>query len=801
VAVVVGEAAVRIRPEVDAGKFRDEVEGPVGKALEGAGESGALGFATKFAGAFGGALAIGDAFSTALDQAALGDRLSASLGLTTERSAEVGQVAGNLYAHAYGDSLETVNGAVAAVMGSIGGMSDASSADLEAVTGTALNFATAMDVDVASAAKSAGILVKTGLADSATDAFDLLTVAAQEAGPAMVEPVLDAANEYSTNFAAMGYSGEQAMALLVDASAGGEIAVDKVGDAVKEFSIRSTDMSATSVAAYQTLGLNAEDMANRILAGGDSAQTATQQIIAGLQGIQDPATRANTAIALFGSPLEDLGVTQIPAFLDSLSMANGELEGTAGAAAKMGDTLNDNASSNLTSFMRTAQQVFVDVLGGQVIPKVQEFASWIATNLGPAVSSVAGTLNDTLGPAVSAVFGFLSEHTTTVQVLAGVIGGVLVAALGVWAVQSTVAAAANVAAWFAVAVSSTAGGAAAERSALQVVIGWVAAAAAAVVNAAIVVGGWVLMGAQAMLQAARMAAAWFIALGPVGWVIAAIIGLVALVIANWETVKNWTIAAWNAVVGAVVSAWQWVSNAVSAGVSWVVGFVSGLPGMLLGALASLGALLGGLFSSAWQWAAGAVSAGIGNVLSFVGSLPGRILGALSGLGSLLVGLGGDLIRGLVNGISGAASFVGDVAGNIWRAIRGFINSNVIDRLNGLLEFTIAGVHVNPPDIPRLHSGGVFDSGEGEGLALLRDDELVATPEQRRVADDLLRGLLAGDLPTGRRPATGTAAAGVSITKQITQLPGEDGAVLAARVTQGTVWNLNSGITRTVGATA
>jgi hypothetical protein len=59
-----------------------------------------------------------------------------------------------------------------------------------------------------------------------------------------------------------------------------------------------------------------------------------------------------------------------------------------------------------------------------------------------------------------------------------------------------------------------------------------------------VVGGWVLMGLQSLLQAGRMALAWFIAMGPIGWVIAAVIGLVAIVIANWDSIASFTRDLW-----------------------------------------------------------------------------------------------------------------------------------------------------------------------------------------------------------------------------------------------------------------
>jgi len=878
VAVIVGEAAVRIRPDVDAGEFRSEVEKPVGDALEDAGGSGAA----KFTAAFGAALAIGGAFAQSLEQAALGDKLAAQLGLTPAESERVGGIAGDLYANAYGDSLETVNDAVGAVMTSIGGMNTASSADLEAVTANALDFATAMNVDVAGAATSAGILVRTGLADNAENAFDLMTVAAQEAGPAMVQPVLDAVNEYGTNFAAMGFSGEQAMALLVDASEGGEIALDKAGDAVKEFGIRATDLGDTGAQeALKGIGLDGEDMANALLAGGETAQGAFGQIVAGLQGIDDPAAQASAAVALFGTPLEDIGKDKIPGFLDSMSMAGGELENVAGAADRMGGTLNDNASTNLTTFSRGMQQAFVDIVGGQVVPIVEGVTSLVATLFGPALEVVGGIVSGTVIPAIRGMAEWIANNQTPVAIVAGLIAAVFVPGLIAMGIQAGIAKARLVAAWVAQQAAAIAS-VATQSGQIALAIGrYIAMGAQAAATAVRVVAGWVLMGAQSLLAAARMAAAWVIAMGPVGWIIALVVGLVILIAANWQKVKDVTVAVFTAIWEWILGAWEWIKDAVSAGlqaiVTWfmnwtilgiiishwdqivafigqawtaikdavsagltaVVDFLSGLPGRIWGALSSLGAFLWGIASSAWQMFSDAVNAGvwfvigiitglpgqIWGVLSGVGRLlwdiasgafrmfsdavgggvrwvidtvagiPGRILSALAGVGSLLVGLGGDIIRGLVNGISNAAGFVGDVAGNIWRAIKGFVNSNVIDRLNGLLEFTIAGVHVNPPDIPRLHSGGVFDSGRGEGLALLRDDELVATPEQRRVADDLLRGLLAGQLPgatTTRAAAGGTT---VHVTENVYAAPGESAASIAARATQGVVWNLSAGITR------
>jgi tape measure domain-containing protein len=128
-----------------------------------------------------------------------------------------------------------------------------------------------------------------------------------------------------------------------------------------------------------------------------------------------------------------------------------------------------------------------------------------------------------------------------------------------WAVQSTAAVLAGAkqkAVWVGTIIASAASG-----------------AASFAMNAARVVGGWALMGVQSLLHAAKMAAAWFIALGPIGWVIAAVIGLVALIIANWDTVKRVTTEVFTNVSNFLRDAWnnvkKWVSDAINFVVFWV----------------------------------------------------------------------------------------------------------------------------------------------------------------------------------------------------------------------------------------
>ncbi|MEG5754471.1 phage tail tape measure protein, partial [Enterobacter hormaechei] len=87
------------------------------------------------------------------------------------------------------------------------------------------------------------------LAASSDEAMDLIVSGMQRVSAEMRGEMPEILHEYSTHFRNLGFSGAEAMSLLVDMSKQGKFALDKTGDAIKEFSIRGSDMSKNSVAA------------------------------------------------------------------------------------------------------------------------------------------------------------------------------------------------------------------------------------------------------------------------------------------------------------------------------------------------------------------------------------------------------------------------------------------------------------------------------------------------------------------------------------------------------------------------
>lgn len=583
------------------------------------------------------ALGVGAALTESLDTDAAVDRLSASLGATPGEAKRYGKIAGDLYAGAWGDSMADVTGAVEAVSSSISGLGKGRG--LKDATAAALDYVRTFQVDVSRAAQVAGLAVKTGLADNARGAFDLLTAASQRVPKELREDVLDAVEEYGPFFKSIGYDGPAAFGILAAGAARGQYGIDKAGDALKEFTIRATDMSTTSTDAYKAIGLDAQSMSDAILAGGDRAKAATDKIIAGILGIENPTKRANTAIALFGTPLEDLGVRQIPGFLRSLSSASSSLGNVEGASRKAGDTLNDNAKTNLVSFGRQAKQQLVNIVGGQALPALTDLASYVSTNFGPAF--------DTAKAAVKDAVGWLKEHETTSKVLLGIIVG-LTAVTAAHSAVLAVGAAGGMKAW----LTSTRliSGATKVWAAVQ----WA-------MNAALAANPIVLVALALAALAVALVVAWkksdqFRAIVLKAWeaikggVLSAVRAVTKWVGAAWEWIKGATAKTWAGIKAALAAAWAGIKAAFTVGLRLAVALVTGGFGKIKDLASSAMSWVRDKIAAGWTTIKQKFSEGVSSAVAKAKELGTKVKDAITGFVSDMGGIGEDLIRGLIGGI-------------------------------------------------------------------------------------------------------------------------------------------------------
>lgn len=317
------------------------------------------GLATAAAG-IGGAFAVG---MQAIENAQIENKLAAQLGATGPLAQEYGENAARLYRAGLGDSMEDSAEAISAVANSFRTAGFEGEKSMEAIGADAMNFAKIFDTDITEAVHTASQLVTNGIAKDSTEAFDLMTASFQRVPAAMRDELPEILNEYGTHFRGLGFDGEQAFNLLVDAADRGKWALDKTGDSLKEFSIRGSDMSKASTEAYEALGLDAEEMSRKVAIGGAEAQDALQMVSYALLEMEDPAERANTAIALFGTPLEDLAVDQIPEFFSAIAEGSNSMSGFEGSMAEAAETMNSGPGVALESLKRSIMGGLTDAFG------------------------------------------------------------------------------------------------------------------------------------------------------------------------------------------------------------------------------------------------------------------------------------------------------------------------------------------------------------------------------------------------------------------------------------------------------
>lgn len=118
-----------------------------------------------------------------------------------------------------------------------------------------------------------------------------------------------------------------------------------------------------------------------------------------------------------------------------------------------------------------------------------------------------------------------------------------------------------------------------------------------------------------------------------------------------------------------------------------------------------------IFSGAWDRINGIASDAMQAIIDGVAAVPGALLDLVGAFFSAAASLGQSVMDGLVGALSSTAGFAGDVGQAVLQAVKSLINTQVIDRINSALEFSVGlgplgSISINPPDIPHLALGGI-----------------------------------------------------------------------------------------------
>ncbi|WP_432116632.1 phage tail tape measure protein [Streptomyces sp. S1] len=555
-----------------------------------------------------------------LDVEAAGDKLAAQLGAGPAEAAALAQTSASVYQDAWGDSTATVNEAIRGVYKNIGDVSQAEGG-LEGVTKKTLALAEAFDEDLTMATAAAGQLVRTGLAKNVDEALDIITVGLQGAADKSGD-YLETLNEYSTQWRRIGLDGKTATGLLTQALDAGARDADQVADAIGIFGETALKGGKAVDDAYKSIGLSSKTVGALMREGGTSATKAFQMTMDALRGTKDETVRLNAAAALFGDPANIMG-DALYAMDPASAAAAGGMDKAAGATDRLASTLSSNGTHALEKFKRGVMAKLGEA--GGVVAQFAMDNQAVVVPLTYAFVALAAT--------VLVVRGAMMAYAAISTVVTG--ANALISAscwtvMGNWVRMNAVGLAAYARIAVAAGVSAAMTGAAWVGSALVSIGVWVAAVLRA---GAVAVAQFALMAARAVAWAVIMAAQWLIAMGPVGWIIAVVIGLVVLIIANWDKIKSYT--------GKI---WTWMWDKIKSIGSFILNYI-------------LGWAIVSYFLRHWDKIKAGTAEKILALLGLVRALPGQIGRGLGNLGGLLLDKGKDVVRGLVRGIESMGGWI------------------------------------------------------------------------------------------------------------------------------------------------
>lgn len=235
----------------------------------------------------------------------------------------------------------------------------------------------------------------------------------------------------------------------------------------------------------------------------------------------------------------------------------------------------------------------------------------------------------------------------------------------------------------------------------------------AVLGIVAAVGPMLLIGAKLIKAFQVIKTAWLavnaaMLLNPFVLIGLAVAALVVVVVKNWDTIVAFLTRTWEGIKTAVAAVSQWFKDTFAGAIDFVVGLFLNftLPGLLIShwddIMAAVTAVKDWIIEK-WE-----------DVIDFFTGLPAKITSAVSGLFDGFK----DAFRSALNWVISK-----------WNNLSFTLPSITLPGILG--GGTVGGQTFSTPNIPTLHQGGLFNSGRGEGLALLQDRERVLSVAQNR----------------------------------------------------------------------
>lgn len=363
------------------------------------------------------------------------NKIAAATNASAEEVNKLRSIVEQIYGGNFGEGFEDIADSISKIKQNLGELDDK---ELVKVTESAYALKDVFDYDIAESSRAVKAMME-NFGVSASEAYDYIARGAQN-GLDYSGELLDNISEYSVQFKKMGLSASDMFTIFSNGAENGAWNLDKIGDSVKEMAIRVIDGSDTSKQGFETLGFEADSMAEKFAAGGVSARVAFQEVIAALAEMNDPIAQNTAGINLMGTMWEDMGAEAI--------LALGDISDSAFDCAGAMDTIKDVNYSSLNNSLENVQRqidLLIEPIGESLIPVLDEAADSvaeiaqkgdlkeIAVNVGSFISGTLTLLLKNINLIASAVTGVTAAVIAfkTANVLTKVIASWQTAALQV----------------------------------------------------------------------------------------------------------------------------------------------------------------------------------------------------------------------------------------------------------------------------------------------------------------------------------------------------------------------------------
>ncbi len=350
---------------------------------------------------------LGDEYNSAMND------IAASTGLAGDELAGMGDVIKDVYASNFGESMGDVAGGIAEIHKMTGLVEE----ELAATTKGAYALSDTFGYEVSESARAAKAMM-TNFGVSGEEAMGLIAAGAQN-GLDYSGELIDSINEYSVQFAKLGFSADDMFNIFQEGADSGAWNLDKVGDAVKEFSIRSIDGSKGTTEAFEALGLDAKKMMKTFAAGGEDASIAFQGVLTSLMDMDDQVKRDEIGVKLFGTQWEDLGTEAMAAMADITN----EAYNTEDALGKINSVKYNNIGAAFEGIKRQAEVALLPLAStiANAFTQIAPVIGDLFTQLGPVIEQVTADAMPFITEFIGGIMEFLPQVMPMISELAGAI--------------------------------------------------------------------------------------------------------------------------------------------------------------------------------------------------------------------------------------------------------------------------------------------------------------------------------------------------------------------------------------------